>query len=57
MALLWLAAGNMLGPVAGGVAAELVGAGPMFLGSAAAALLAALLLPRRHLSDRPETGP
>lgn len=55
VALLSLAAGNVLGPVAGGLAAQAAGAGPMFLCSAGFALLAAVLLPRRHLSDRPET--
>ena len=53
--LLFMAAGNVLGPVAAGLAWDAYGAGPMFLGSGAFAFLTAILLRRRDLFDRPET--
>src|SRR6056297_85143 len=54
--LLCMAAGNVLGPVAAGFASDAFGAGPMFLGSGALAFLTAVLLRRRHLVARRETG-
>ncbi len=57
VALLSMAGGNVLGPLAAGFASHAFGAGPMFLGSGAFALLAAVLPRRRHLFDRPEELP
>lgn len=53
--LLSMAAGNVLGPVAAGLASDAYGAGPMFLGSGAFAFSTAILLRRRHLFDRPKS--
>lgn len=52
-ALLSVAAGNVVGPVAAGFAADAVGTGAMFLGAAAVSAATALTGLPRHASERP----